>query len=42
MGEDPNLKVRKEAIINLPRISKIVSLSFFKKRFFKFFQKKSS
>lgn len=41
LGEDSHLKVRQEAIINLPTISKEVSQGFFKNRFFKFYQKKS-
>lgn len=41
LGEDSHLKVRQEAIINLPIISREVSQSFFKNRFFKFYQKKS-
>lgn len=35
------MKVRQEAIINLPIISKEVSPAFFKNRFFRFYQKKS-
>ena len=41
LGEDPNLKVRKEAIINLPSISKVVGESFFKNKLFEFYQKKA-
>lgn len=41
LGEDPNLKVRKEAIINLPSIAKVVGEAFFKNKLFDFYQKKS-
>ena len=42
LGEDSHLKVRQEAIINLPIISKEVSQSFFRNRLLKFYQKKSN
>lgn len=37
LGEDPQIKVRKEAIINLPVISKIVTHNFFKTRLLPFY-----
>lgn len=42
LGEDSHLKVRQEAIVNLPIISKEVSQSFFRNRLLKFYQKKSN
>lgn len=39
LGEDPQSKVRRETIIHLPTISKIVGPVFFKQRFFHFYQK---
>lgn len=39
LGEDPQTKVRRETIIHLPTISKIVSPVFFKQRFFPFYLK---
>lgn len=42
LGEDSHLKVRQEAINNLPIISKEVSQSFFRNRLLKFYQKKSN
>lgn len=37
LGEDPQIKVRKEAVLNLPTISRIVSHNFFKTRLLPFF-----
>ena len=37
LGEDPELNVRKESIINLPVIGKIVSQEFFKSRLLQFY-----
>jgi len=37
MGEDPQLRVRKEAVSNLASIGKIVSPYFFKQRLLPFF-----
>jgi hypothetical protein len=39
LGEDPQVRVRKEAIGNLTTISRIVSHNFFKQRLFPFFTK---
>lgn len=39
LGEDPQVKVRRETVINLPTVAKIVSPNFFKQRFFPFFLK---
>lgn len=39
MGEDPQLRVRKEAVSNLPSIGKIVSPYFFKQRLLPFYLK---
>jgi len=39
MGEDPQLRVRKEAVSNLPSIGKIVSAYFFRQRLLPFYLK---
>lgn len=39
LGEDPQVKVRKETIVHLPNISQIVSPLFYKQRFFPFYLK---
>lgn len=39
LGEDPQIRVRKEAIINITVISKVVSDNFFKQRILPFFLK---
>jgi hypothetical protein len=39
LGEDPQVKVRRETILNLPIVAKIVGPLFFKQRFFPFFLK---
>jgi hypothetical protein len=38
-GEDPQVKVRKEAVMNLLSIAKVVSPNFFKQRLLPFFLK---
>lgn len=40
MGEDPKLMVRKEAVLQLANVGRVVSQSFFKQRFLPFFIKK--
>jgi hypothetical protein len=37
LGEDPEITVRRESIINLPNISKVVSSKFFVSRILPFF-----
>ena len=37
LGEDPQIRVRKEAIINLSHLSKVVTHNFFKQRLLPFF-----
>ena len=37
LGEDQQIRVRKEAVNNLPQISKVVSQSFFTKKLFNFY-----
>ena len=39
LGEDPQIRVRKEAITNLSLLSKVVTHSFFKQRLLPFFIK---
>ena len=37
LGEDPKVKVRKETVMNLPVISKVVSLSFVRQKLVPFY-----
>jgi len=39
MGEDSQLRVRKETVSNLPSIAKVVSADFFKQRLLPFYLK---
>jgi len=39
MGEDPQLRVRKEAVANLPSIGRIVSPHFFRQKLLPFYLK---
>lgn len=41
LGDDSSVKVRKEAIKHLPKISKLVSKQFFANRFSSFFMEKA-
>ena len=37
LGEDQQTRVRREAVVNLPKISNVVSQSFFMKKLFRFY-----
>ena len=41
LGEDPQIKVRKEAVMNLPIISKVVSINFVRQKLIPFYQRVS-